>query len=202
MRAIISGIPRCMCFPFFYTVCRKGLRDCWEYRYNTLDQARERARQLGHGKGALYPWRTINGEECSANYPSGTAQYHIDADIAYAVKRYMDATRDDAFLMRYGAEILFETARFWADLGAYIPARGNRFCINGVTGPDEYNAVVNNNCYTNMMAQWNMKYAYRVAAWMQREHPGEYRALADRIGLTADEPPDWKRAARQYVYTL
>ncbi len=181
--------------PFFLNCMPKKAKGLLEYRYNTLEQARERARQLSHAKGALYPWRTINGEECSANYPSGTAQYHIDADIAYAVKRYMDATQDEDFMLRFGTEMVFETARLWADLGDYIPAKGDRFCINGVTGPDEYSAVVNNNCYTNLMARFNMEYACVVEEWMQRKHPESYRVLADRIGLAMDEPAEWKRAA-------
>src|SRR5690606_31292093 len=113
-----------------------------EYRYSILDKARQRARQLSHPTGALFPWRTIDGEECSAYYPAGTAQFHINADIAFAIQRYVDVTEVYSFLIDCGAEILFETARFWADYGDYIPRKGGKFCINGVTGPDEYTAIV------------------------------------------------------------
>jgi alpha,alpha-trehalose phosphorylase len=97
--------------PFFLFNSPAISRSLLEYRYGILDKARERARQMAHNKGALFPWRTINGEECSAYFPAGTAQYHIDADIALAIKRYVQATNDDLFLVEAGAEILFETAR-------------------------------------------------------------------------------------------
>src|SRR5581483_2758165 len=88
------------------------------FRYNMLDKARQRAHELSH-KGALFPWRTINGDEASAYYEAGTAQYHINADIAFALRKYVNATGDKLFLERQGAEILVETARLWADLGFY-----------------------------------------------------------------------------------
>ncbi len=181
--------------PFFLYSRPEISRKLLEYRYSILDKARERARQMAHPRGALFPWRTINGEECSAYFPGGTAQYHINADIAYAIKRYMDATQDNEFLIDCGAEILFETARLWADLGDFIERKGNRFCINEVTGPDEYSALVNNNCYTNLMAKENLLYAYQVAHWMQEQAPDAYRILAARIGLEVGELDFWKKAA-------
>ncbi|MDR6225095.1 beta-phosphoglucomutase [Desmospora profundinema] len=170
------------------TIARKLL----EYRYHILDYARERARELSH-RGALYPWRTIGGEETSAYYPAGTAQYHINADIIHALKRYMNATRDQSFFLECGAEMLFETARFWADLGDWIPGKG--FCLNSVTGPDEYTAIVNNNAYTNLMAQDHLVYAYTSAQHMRQEHPDAWTALADKIGLTDGEVAEWKQAS-------
>jgi len=181
-------------FPFFLYTNPAISEKLLEYRYSILDKARERARQMAQ-KGALFPWRTINGEESSAYYPAGTAQYHIDADVAYALKQYMRATADNTFLTKFGAEILFETARLWADLGDFIPRKGGKFCINEVTGPDEYTALVNNNCYTNMMAQENLLYAYEMAHWMQTNAPDDYRRLAKRIALEASELETWKRAA-------
>ena len=112
--------------------------------------------------GALYPWRTINGEEASAYYAAGTAQYHINAAIAFALKRYLDASGDIAFLAGEGAEMLVETARLWEDLGFYSVNGEQVFHIHGVTGPDEYTTVVNDNLYTNVMARFNMRYAARV----------------------------------------
>ncbi len=181
--------------PFFTYSQPEIARKLLEFRYGTLDRARERARQMSHPRGTLFPWRTINGEECSAYYPGGTAQYHINADIAFAVKRYMEATDDQDFMIRSGAELLFETARLWEDLGDYIPAKGNKFCLNCVTGPDEYTAVVNNNCYTNLMAQENLLYACEVAARLLERYPEEYVALVDRIGLDDTEIVRWKHAA-------
>ncbi len=180
--------------PFFLYNNPQISRKLLEFRYGKLDKARERARQMNHPKGALFPWRGINGEECSAYYPAGTAQYHINADIAFAVKRYMEASEDYEFLVEYGAELLFETARLWVDLGSYIPHKGNKFCINSVTGPDEYSAVVNNNCYTNLMARVNLEYAYKTAQLMEKRFPAGFKRLSEKIHLKNSEVTAWKVA--------
>ncbi|KUO63905.1 MAG: glycoside hydrolase [Gracilibacter sp. BRH_c7a] len=175
-------------------------RKLLEYRYSTLDKARARAREMSHKKGALFPWRTINGEECSGYFPAGTAQYHINADIAHAIKSYMEVTQDYEFLLLYGAEILFETARLWSDLGFYNSEKGGKFCINCVTGPDEYTAIVNNNFYTNLMAKENLEYAYNTAVWMKENHKSYYEKLVSRIGLELEEIALWEiDACNMYV---
>jgi alpha,alpha-trehalose phosphorylase len=183
--------------PFFQYAEPDICRNLLQYRYRTLKHARQRARELSHKQGAAFAWRTINGEESSAFFPAGTAQYHINADIAYAIRNYVAATGDTQFLIEQGAEIVFETARLWVDLGDYVPARGNQFCIHGVTGPDEYTAVVDNNCYTNMMAQENLRYACQVARWMKANHPLGYTDVAARLKppLADEELADWERAA-------
>jgi alpha,alpha-trehalose phosphorylase len=182
--------------PFLIYTAPRCARSVLKYRYGMLDQARERARELGH-KGAMFPWRTITGQESSAYYAAGTAQYHINADIAYALKKYVTATNDQQFLLEYGAEILVETARLWFDLGFYSETHDGGFCINGVTGPDEYTTVVNNNYFTNLMAQENLCYAAAVIEAMQRDHPDEYGELVERTGLQFAEVYDWKDAAQQ-----
>lgn len=175
-------------------------RKLLEYRYNTLDKARERARQMSHSKGALFPWRTIDGEECSAYYPASTAQYHINADIAFSIKKYVEATGDTEFLQECGAEILFETARLWCDLGFFNKEKDGQFCINCVTGPDEYTAIVNNNCYTNLMARENLNYAWAVARWMEKEQNDSYQGLKARLKLEEEEICQWKEASdRMYI---
>lgn len=181
--------------PFFICTVPEIAKKLLTYRYNTLDQARNRAREMSHHKGALYPWRTINGNEASAYYPQGTAQYHINADIAYAVNQYVEITGDVDFLLDMGAEILLETARMWADLGAFTPTRGGKFCICDVTGPDEYTSIVDNNCYTNFMARENLLYAYNTANWMKKNNPQKFEGLSQRIGLDEEEPNLWKKAA-------
>lgn len=181
--------------PFFLYNRPEIARKLLEYRYSILDKARQRARQMAHPSGALFPWRTIDGEECSAYFPAGTAQYHIDADIAFAIKRYVDATHDQQFVIEAGAEILFETARLWVNLGAYVPHKGGKFCINGVTGPDEYTAIVNNNAYTNLLAKENLQYAYDTARWMRQNVPADYQRLAAKIHLDDTELDAWHRAA-------
>ncbi|MEL1265370.1 beta-phosphoglucomutase [Pseudoxanthomonas putridarboris] len=165
------------------------------FRYRTLDAARAQARAMNHPRGALYPWRTIAGGECSAHYPTGSAAYHINADIAHGIGLYLDASDDLDFLSEAGAEILFETARIWPQAGHFDPHRGGAFCIHEVTGPDEYTALVNNNWYTNRMAQRHLLRA--AAAWerLRAERPQALQALAARIGLDDDEVALWKRAA-------
>ena len=144
--------------PFLIYTSPQIAKNLLTFRYNMLPMARQRARELGH-RGAMFPWRTINGEEASAYYAAGTAQYHINADIMYALRKYVLATGDRQFLERYGAEMLVETARLWVDLGFYSQGKDGKFCIHAVTGPDEYNTVVNNNAYTNLMARENLRYA-------------------------------------------
>lgn len=136
--------------PYFLYTEPEIARQLLYYRYQILKQAKERAEELSY-QGALYAWRTINGHEASAYYPAGTAQIHINADIAYALWQYYDCTLDDAFMEAYGYEILYETALFYIDYCDYIEGKG--YCFNGVTGPDEYTAIVNNNAYTNIMIQ-------------------------------------------------
>ena len=135
----------------------------------------------------MFPWRTINGEEASAYYAAGTAQYHINADIMYALRKYVQATGDELFLREYGAEMLVETARLWADLGFFSEAKRGKFCINGVTGPDEYNAVVNNNAYTNLMARENLRYAIQVVVSLREAEPDAYNALVHKTALAPSE---------------
>jgi alpha,alpha-trehalose phosphorylase len=107
----------------------------------------------------------------------------------------MEATEDTEFFVNCGAEILFETARLWADLGRFIESKNNKICINEVTGPDEYTALVNNNCYTNLMAKENLEYAYRTASWMKENNKAEFDRLAAKLGLQKEEMDFWKKAA-------
>ncbi len=154
------------------------------WRHSTLDHAYERARQLNL-KGAAFPWRTINGDECSGYWPAGTAAFHIGADIADAVSRYVHATGDEAFERTVGLELLVATARLFRSLGHHDAAGG--FRIDGVTGPDEYSAVADNNVYTNLMAQRNL----RSAAEAAKRHPDE----AAKLGVDEEEMASWRDAA-------
>ena len=180
--------------PFLTYTSPRIARNLLAFRYKMLPQARARAQELGH-RGAMFPWRTISGEEASAYYAAGTAQYHINADIMYALRKYVQATGDESFLRDYGAEMLVETARLWVDLGFYSDAKGGKFCINGVTGPDEYNAVVNNNAYTNLMARENLRYATQVVEFLRKTEPGAYDALVHKTALEPSEVNAWIRAA-------
>ena len=178
--------------PFFIYTQPEMARKLLEYRYRILDKARERAEELGH-PGAKYPWRTINGEESSAYFPAGTAQYHINADIIYAVRRYVEITGDIDFLLQMGAEMVVETSRFWLDLGDWIPGKG--FCFNQVTGPDEYTVLVDNNTYTNLMAKDHLRYAVEALKKMQSSYSADYRRLQEKVDLKDQEIEDWRKAS-------
>jgi alpha,alpha-trehalose phosphorylase len=180
--------------PFLIYTAPRIAGNLLRFRHSMLAAARRRALQVGE-TGALYPWRTINGEEASAYYAAGTAQYHINADIAHTIRKYVEMSGDWDFLASHGAEILVETARLWLSLGFYSKRKGGRFCINGVTGPDEYNAVVDNNLFTNMMARENLSYAADTMDNLHREAPERYAALLDRTGFRTEEIDAWRRAA-------
>ncbi|GAB2757976.1 glycoside hydrolase family 65 protein [Streptomyces bullii] len=154
------------------------------WRLNTLDAARERAAQLGL-RGAAFPWRTIEGSEGSAYWPAGTAAFHVNADIADAVVRYVAATGDEDFEREVGVELLVETARLWRSLGHHDDRRV--FHIDGVTGPDEYSAIADDNTYTNLMARSNLL----AAADACKRHPDE----AARLGVDDEESTAWRDAA-------
>lgn len=181
--------------PFLCFTQPKLARTLLEFRIRTLPQARERAGQMSHTSGALYPWRTIGGEECSAYYPAGTAQYHINAAIAYALKQYLNASGDENLLWNGGFAMLVETARLWPQLGHFNAQRKGAFCIDAVTGPDEYTAVVNNNFYTNAMAQMHLYFAVDTAAHLKHQLPEGYEILAIKLGLTEQEIAQWKNIA-------
>jgi alpha,alpha-trehalose phosphorylase len=164
------------------------------YRYSILDGARERAKEMGHQKGALFPWRTISGSECSSFFPAGTAQYHISADIAYSFIQYYMVTDDIEFLKEYGAEVLFETARLWLEVGHF---KNNQFRIDAVTGPDEYTCIVNNNYYTNAMAKHNLKWAEKAYQILKKEDPQALRMLVNKLSLNDNEVEKWLDAAKK-----
>jgi alpha,alpha-trehalose phosphorylase len=154
------------------------------WRHSTLAAARERAGQLGL-EGAAFPWRTIAGHECSAYWPAGTAAFHVNADIADAVVRYHVTAGDEQFEQEYGVELLVETARLWWSVG-HMDDIGE-FRIEGVTGPDEYSALADNNVYTNLMARQNL----RAAAASVEQYP----EVAERLGIRPEEVGHWRAAA-------
>jgi alpha,alpha-trehalose phosphorylase len=180
--------------PFLLYTAPRIARNLLRFRHSMLDKARQRARAVNQ-KGALFPWRTINGEEASAYYAAGTAQYHIDADIMYALKKYVEVTGDEVFLQQEGAEMLVETARLWRDLGFFSENKGGRFCIAGVTGPDEYNTVVNNNTFTNLMARENLWFAASTVRSLSEQRPDLFAGLVHKTGVELSEVDEWKKAA-------
>src|ERR1700683_4082671 len=162
--------------------------DALRWRHLTLDVAKKHAADLGLA-GAAFAWRTIRGQECSGYWPAGTAAFHINADIADAVSRYLGATQDTKFETEVGLELLVETARLWRSLGQH-EAMGH-FRIEGVTGPDEYSAVQDNNVYTNLMAQRNLYCAAELATRLPAE--------AEALGVSTEEDASWRAAAGAVV---
>jgi len=180
--------------PFLTYTTPWAARNALRFRYGLLDAARARARELTQ-KGALFPWRTINGEEASAYYAAGTAQYHIDADVAYALSQYVGATGDVDFLNRQAIDIFVETARMWADLGFWRNENSGAFHIHGVTGPDEYTTVVNDNLFTNVMARFNLRRAAEAVRTLADSDPAAYEEMKRRVGLEDEEVAEWARCA-------
>jgi len=163
-----------------------------KYRHAMLATARQRAGQLNLA-GALFPWRTINGEEASAYFEAGTAQYHINADVILGLATYLDATADTGLLWECGLEMAVETARMWADLGFY--GKDGRFHIHMVTGPDEYTALVDDNAYTNLMARFNLDRAVEWSSRLAAESADDFADLAVRLHLSGADIEEWRQAA-------
>jgi alpha,alpha-trehalose phosphorylase len=180
--------------PFLIYTAPRIARNLLRFRHTLLDHARQRAREVSQ-RGALFPWRTICGEEASAYYEAGTAQYHINADIIYALRKYVEVTGDQNLLRTIGAEMLVETARLWVDLGFHRDDGKGTFHIYGVTGPDEYTTLVNDNAYTNLMARLNLRFAAEVVQEVRRDDPDRYAVLHRETGVTPEEIASWQRAA-------
>ena len=186
--------------PFLAYTSPLWARNALRMRYLMLPAARKRAHQLNEA-GALFPWRTINGEEASAYYAAGTAQYHINADVAFALAKYVRATGDEEFLAREGVDIAVDTARLWSTLGfwrssdAADEGEHDSFHIHGVTGPDEYTTVVNDNLFTNVMARFNLRFAARTVRDLAENSPEAYAQMAERMNLDPSEPERWDKAA-------
>src|SRR5258706_12432418 len=167
----------------------RAAADALRWRHLILDKAKEHGREL-RLRGAAFPWRTIRGAESSGYWPAGTAAFHINADIAYAVATYIEATGDSEFEEEVGLELLVETARLWYSIG-FLNAATDQFRIDGVTGPDEYSALGDNNVYTNLMAQRNLRWA----AEGVKLYPEKARAL----GVDAEEAASWREAAEKML---
>jgi alpha,alpha-trehalose phosphorylase len=160
--------------------------DALRWRHSTLPKAIDRASQLGL-KGAAFPWRTIDGDEASGYWPAGTAAFHVSAGVADAVVRYIDATADQPFYRGPGMDLLCQTARLWRSLGHHDP--GGQFHIDGMTGPDEYSAIADDNVYTNLMARRNL-----IAA---AEAADRYSDHARELGVDSEEIASWRDAAEK-----
>jgi kojibiose phosphorylase len=195
--------------PFFILTYPEAARALVMYRHHTLAAARAKAARLGY-RGALYAWEsTDSGEEVTPPFViapdneivrilTGDQEQHIGADVAFGVWNYWQATGDDRFLVDAGAEIVIETARFWASR-AELENDGH-YHIRGVIGPDEYHETVDDNAYTNGMAQWNLEVAQEIADLIVERWPEQWQPLSRRLGIEPEEPRRWQRVARD-LYT-
>lgn len=194
--------------PFFIFTWPDAARTLLMYRYHTLDAARAKAADQGY-RGALYAWESAaSGHEATASTArgpegkvipifTGKRAHHISADIAYALWQYWRATGDHGFFIHSGAEIVLETARFWASRARREP--DGHYHIRGVVGPDEYHEQVDDSAYTNTMARFNLELGRESAVWLQQYHPREWQALRERLGLNEDELEDWRGVAEHLV---
>jgi trehalose/maltose hydrolase-like predicted phosphorylase len=194
--------------PFFIFTWPDAARTLLMYRYHTLDAARAKAADQGY-RGALYAWESAaSGHEATASTArgpegkvipifTGKRAHHISADIAYALWQYWRATGDHGFFIHSGAEIVLETARFWASRARREP--DGHYHIRGVVGPDEYHEQVDDSAYTNTMARFNLELGRESAVWLQQYHPREWQALRERLGLSEDELEDWRGVAEHLV---
>lgn len=195
--------------PFFILTYPEAARALVMYRYHTLAGARAKAARLGY-RGALYAWESADtGEEMTPPFVvspdgeivrilTGEQEQHISADVAFGVWKYWEATGDERFLVEAGAEIMIETARFWASRAERED--DGRFHIRGIIGPDEYHETVDDNAYTNGMAQWNLETGEEVTRLVAERWPEQWRALSRRLGLESEEPRRWLQVARE-LYT-
>jgi trehalose/maltose hydrolase-like predicted phosphorylase len=190
--------------PFYTLTWPAAARALLMYRYYTLAAARAKAARLGC-RGALYAWESADsGEETTPRLRtredgrvvpirSGTDEQHISADVAYAVWQYWNATGDNEFLLNAGAEVLLETARFWASRATLEP--DGRYHIRGVIGPDEYHEGVDDNAYTNVMAQWNLERGQEIARLLRLRWPRRWAALQRRLRIGTAELAHWEDVA-------
>jgi HAD superfamily hydrolase (TIGR01509 family) len=190
--------------PFYIATWPDAARALLMYRFHTLPGARAKAARAGW-RGAMYAWESADtGEETTPEQVvgphgepirvlCGEQEQHITADIAYAVWQYWEATGDEAFLLDAGAEVLLETARFWASR-ASLEADGKRH-IRGVIGPDEYHEQIDDSAYTNVMARWNIRRGIDIAALLRERWPARWSQLAAQLQLTDMELRDWAAAA-------
>jgi trehalose/maltose hydrolase-like predicted phosphorylase len=190
--------------PFYTFTDPPAARALLQYRFHTLPAARDRARRLGY-QGALFAWESADtGEDVTPDTViapdgrvvqvlTGIQEHHISADVAYAVWQYWQATADEAFFLAAGADILIETARFWASRGRLEP--DGQYHIRTVIGPDEYHESVDDNAYTNVMAQWNLERAADTVDWLRSRRSDVWPIICERLQVKPDEPDSWRRTA-------
>ena len=195
--------------PFFTYTNPEIARNLLSYRFHNLPGALEKAAKNGF-EGAQYPWESAaDGREVTPSWvpyhkdPTqlvriwcGDIEIHISSDITYAVLQYWKATGDERFLVERGADIVLQTARFWASRLEWNDSK-KRYEIKNVIGPDENHDRIDNNAYTNYMVRWHLKTAASLYAWLKAQHPVEFKPLRDRLALSDEQVAEWTRKAEQ-----
>lgn len=181
------------CLPFYIFNNPKAARSLLEFRYKTLPQALERAKELDCA-GAFYPIATIDGTESCDLWQHSNLQLHVGTAVAYGIRHYVNITGDKAFLYEKGLEMLIQISRFYATRGQWGQKSG-KYGYFGVMGPDEFQLMVNNNCYINLMAKKLFEYTLQTIAEMEQAELSAFVTLTDRLGLTMQEQMDWKNKA-------
>ena len=179
--------------PFFTLTNPKIAKNLLLFRHETLEFSKDRALEMGHKKGAKIPWRTIAGTECSGFFPAGSAQYHINGDVAFSYIQYYLYNDDLKFMKDYGYRVLVETARIWLDMGHYTD--DGEFMLHEVTGPDEYTACVNNNYYTNVMAKYHLYWTYELSRRLAEAYD-DFDETKDTYLVTKEEEEAMLKASQ------
>ncbi|MFH4968039.1 glycoside hydrolase family 65 protein [Gaetbulibacter sp. M240] len=184
------------CIPFYMaTKDQKVARTLLEYRYYHLEKAIENAEKLGFSNGAaLYPMVTMNGEECHNEWEITFEEIHRNGAIAYAIYNYERFTGDYSYIPEKGLEVLIGIARFWQQRASFSTDK-NKYVILGVTGPNEYENNVNNNWYTNYIAQWCINFTIENIEKIKSDHPEDYSRIYNKTSLSEDEITQWKNVA-------
>jgi maltose phosphorylase len=190
------GILKPIVFRFTWLLKIKVLRVIFlEYRYNHLQKAIENAEKLGFSNGAaLYPMVTMNGEECHNEWEITFEEIHRNGAIAFAIFNYHSYTGDYSYIPEKGLEVLIGIARFWHQRATFSTDK-NKYVILGVTGPNEYENNVNNNWYTNYIAQWCIKYAVENIEKIESEYATDYTRIMNKAKLSKSEIKDWIEVA-------
>jgi kojibiose phosphorylase len=198
--------------PFFICTQPETAKNLLLYRYRRLKQAKKGAKAQGY-KGALWPWESaasgrdetpqtwVNFDGTVIPVYNSKREHHIAGDVIYGVSLYYQATSDKDFMLQYGAEMIFETARFWASRVTYNYKK-DRYEIKEIIGPNEFQECVNNNSYTNALAKWTLKYAVELYSHFQNNHPRKLKFITKKMELKREEVAAWKEIADKIVFLI
>lgn len=186
------------CLPFFLFNDLEGGKNLLYFRYRTLEEAKKRAKELDC-QGAFYPIATISGKECCNLWQHSSLQLQASTAVAYGIWFYEKMSGDQEFLAGPGLEMLIEICRMLATRGDFS-GDGSRYGYFCVMGPDEFQMMVNHNCYTNYMGRFTFRYTLEVIGKLKKEDAKKLSETAEKTGLTQEEQEQWQKMAdRMYI---